>query len=43
MSLEVEMASILKAGQSMQGRLSKYNLTKELFRAADDGIVFLAR
>lgn len=38
------MASILKAGQTLKGPgLSTYTLTKELHRAADDGVVFLAK
>lgn len=37
------MASIWKIGQTLKGRLSTYTLTKELYRAIDDGEVFLAK
>ncbi|KAJ8133066.1 hypothetical protein O1611_g563 [Lasiodiplodia mahajangana] len=37
------MASILRPGQTLRGRVSAYSLTEELYKAADSGIVFLAR
>lgn len=42
-TVNTNMTSILKVGQTLKGRLSTYQLTKELHRAADDGAVFLAR
>lgn len=40
---KVDMSSILKVGQTLQGRLSTYTLAKELFRSTDTGVVFLAK
>ncbi|ROW09276.1 hypothetical protein VPNG_05790 [Cytospora leucostoma] len=37
------MASILRVGQVLKGRVSTYTLTKEVYKSADDGVVFLAR
>lgn len=40
---EAAMNSVLKAGQTLRGRLSTYTLAKELYRSDDNGAVFLAR
>ncbi|KAI1268129.1 kinase-like protein [Xylariaceae sp. FL1019] len=37
------MASILKAGQTLGGRVSRYVLLKELYKAVDEGVVYLAK
>jgi serine/threonine protein kinase len=37
------MASVIKTGQTIKGHVSTYLLTKELYRSADNGVVFLAR
>lgn len=42
-TIDTNMASVLKVGQTLKGRLSTYTLTKEIHRAADDGVVFLAK
>jgi hypothetical protein len=39
---ESSMASLLKVGTALRGRLSTYSIVKELYRAADEGAVFLA-
>ncbi|KAK4133711.1 hypothetical protein BT67DRAFT_442622 [Trichocladium antarcticum] len=36
------MASLFKVGTALRGRLSTYSIVKELYRAADEGAVFLA-
>lgn len=37
------MASFLKPGMLLQGRLSCYSLLRDLYRSADDGVVYLAK
>ncbi|KAI1179713.1 kinase-like domain-containing protein [Nemania sp. FL0916] len=37
------MSSILRPGQILRGRVSTYSLVKELYKATDSGVVFLAR
>lgn len=37
------MASLLKPGMLLQGRFSSYSLVRDLYRSADDGVVFLAK
>ncbi|KAI0164014.1 kinase-like protein [Xylariaceae sp. FL1272] len=37
------MSSILRVGQTLRGRLSSYVLVKELYKASDDGVVYLAK
>lgn len=37
------MASFLKPGMLLQGRLSSYSLLRDLYRSADDGVVYLAK
>lgn len=36
------MESILRIGQTLRGRASRYSVIKELYRAADQGAVYLA-
>lgn len=37
------MASLLKTGILLHGRKSSYSLMRDIYRSADDGIVYLAK